>query len=71
MDKIAKFAYNWSENGGNVRKPDGLHSDSKYSLANVLAEARESQIITPQEAEMLGHIIPCCRKDKSKRDFIE
>ena len=20
---------------------------------------------------MLSHIIPCCRKDKSKRDFIE
>ena len=37
----------------------------------MLEEARASDIINDYEAEMLSHIIPCCRKDKSKRDFIE
>ena len=37
----------------------------------MLEEALGSQIINKKEAEMLSHIIPCCRKDKSKRDFIE
>ena len=30
-----------------------------------------SNKITGKEAEVLGGIIPCCRKDKSKRDYIE
>ena len=75
MNKIARFAYKWinkeDASRGFVRKPDGLHLDAKYSLANVLEEARTSNIINKKEAKMLSHIIPCCRKDKSKRDFIE
>ena len=76
MNKIAQYAYHWVENvdGGTsefVKKPDGVNADSEYTLSDVLDDARASRIITKQEAEMLRHIIPCCRKDKSKRDFIE
>lgn len=74
LRKIAQFAYTWIDNdaGADVIKlPDGLSADSHYSLADVLEDARASKIITKQESDMLSHIIPCCRKDKSKRDFIE
>ena len=76
MSKIASFAYNWEdpteETSRNlVKKPDGLKVDSHFSLADLLHEAQKSEKITEKEAEMLHGIIPCCKKDKSKRDYIE
>lgn len=70
MNKIAKFKYNWASKDNEVRKADGLQQDSKFSLENVIAEARQSQRTSEKEALMLSQIIPCCRKDKSKRDYI-
>ena len=76
MSKIAKFAYQWEENSDDyqrkfIKKPDGLKADSTYSLSDVLIEAQSSNIISRVESEMLRHIIPCCRQDRGKRDFIE
>lgn len=42
MNKIAKFKYNWAAKNDNVRKADGLQPDSKFSLENVISEARQS-----------------------------
>ena len=46
MKKISKFAYNWKNKEdakrGFVRCPDGLAADSKFSLTDVLEEARSS-----------------------------
>ena len=32
---------------------------------------RESDFLEAYEVDILGHIIPCCRKDKNKLDFLE
>lgn len=76
MGKIASFAYNWvdgSEEAARkvVKKPDGLNVDSHFSLTDLLKEAQSSNRITNREANVLGKNIPCCKKDKSKRHFIE
>ena len=54
-----------------MRRQDGIEPNSKYNLSNLLDEVRESDFLEPYEADILGHIIPCCRKDKNKMDYIE
>lgn len=71
MKKISQFQYKWDTKDESVRKPDGISKDSKFSLENLVSEAKQSHKISDKEAQMLSHIIPCCRQDKSKRDYIE
>ena len=47
-----------------------MAKNSKYNLTNLLDEVRESDFLEPYEVDILGHIIPCCRKDKNKLDYI-
>ena len=69
MKKITRFQYNWNIADDAIKKQDGL-SDNKYSLANVLEEAVSSRKTNIKTAELLNHIIPCCRMDRGKRDYI-
>lgn len=76
MNKIAQYSYNWVDNTNTgtqkiVKKPDGLNADSQFSLTNVLEEALTSDKVTQKEQNKLSHNIPCCRRDKSKRDYIQ
>ena len=36
-----------------------------------MEEVRRSDFLEPYEIDVLGHIIPCCRADKNKMDFID
>ena len=74
MKRIAHLAYTWDSHIGvqePVRKQNGIEANSKYSLTNLLDEVRETDFLEPYEVDILGHIIPCCRKDKNKMDYIE
>ena len=71
MKKIESFQYQWAAEDNNPKRPNGLEADSKYSLADVLGEAKMSERLTQQDMDMLNGILPCCRKDRGKRDYIE
>ena len=71
MNKIHQFDYDWNVSEGPVKCQDGIQPNSKFDLSNLLDEVRGYDTVPSYEVDILGHIIPCCRKDKNKKDYIE
>ena len=70
MKRINQYTYSWDSapedpNGSKLEKSNAIN------LSNLLDEVRQSDDLEPHEVDILGHIIPCCRKDKNKLDFLE